>query len=70
MNLKLWFVGMKVDIEVIGVGIYMLDGGMQNIEMIVVYMQDMCGFGLFVIGDSDIKFDGMIDEVVGGCFEF
>lgn len=66
---KLWFIGMVNSYEPIGAGIYIPDAGTYGITMNQVDTQDTFGAGLHMSGDSNITYEGFIDEAAGGRLE-
>lgn len=68
-NSKLWFIGMGSGSEQIGAGIYIPDAGTQGISMVAVDTQDTWGPGLYIMGDSNLYYQGFIDEAAGGRLE-
>lgn len=68
-NSKSWFIGMANGYEPIGAGIYVPDPGTAGMTFAGVDTQDTWGPGLVMSGDSNLTFDGQIDEAGGGRLE-
>lgn len=66
---KLWFCGMTRGYEPVGAGLVLSSPGGQGYGIRNVDTQDTFGPGVVIAGDSNIVFEGFIDEAGGGRLE-